>query len=382
MSYEFICAEDSCVSAENAATEAPGNAHVAARRSRQWSFAKGTGSFARGTLGFVKKWRNPRSTPRRLALSVGADMDELKNLTGQITDLEAAAHVARQSGDESAAEKHFQGALDLAIAMAKQTAQGLPLQTRLGLLQTAARLALECGEVAAARWLINEAEGLDPAVAGSDQWMKLRDNTLWPDAWLVAAVRRDPPDHEALDTLAARHWKPLFARCQILTVNHDKANDLAQEAWCRVLRVRHRLKPGGNFPAYLTTIATNLWRDRNRSARRAGPLADGRLLALDAALTGEEDETILLGDALPDFNNLHFQQQALLALDIDRALERLTPQLRDVLVARFLIGESCAEIGRRYGRTEQCISGWVRGAVREMRSYFEQSSAVEPKDTT
>jgi RNA polymerase sigma-70 factor (ECF subfamily) len=309
-------------------------------------------------------------------------MDKLKNLTRQITDLEAAAVAARKSGDENVAEKHFQGAFDLAIATAKQTAQRAPLQSRLGVLQTAARLALECGEVAAARWLIKEAEGLDPAVARSDDWMKLLDHSLWPDPWLVAAVRRDPPDHEALDTLAARHWKPLFARCQILTLNHDKANDLAQEAWCRILRARHGLKPGGNFPAYLTTIATNLWRDRNRSARRAGPLADGRLLALDAALTGEEDETVLLGDALPDFNNLRFQEQALLALDIDRALEQLTPQLRDVLVSRFLIGESCAEIGRRYGRTEQTISGWVRAAVREMRSYFEQSSAVEPKDTT
>jgi RNA polymerase sigma factor (sigma-70 family) len=309
-------------------------------------------------------------------------MNELNHRTGQVTNLEIAAIAARQSGDESAAEKQFQAAFNLAVAAARQAAQGAALQTRLGLLQTAARLGLECGEVAAARWLIKEAEGLDPAVAHSEDWITLRDHTLWPDTWLVAAVRRDPPDHEALDALAARHWKPLFARCQILTVNHDKANDLAQEAWCRVLRARHGLKPGGNFPAYLTTIATNLWRDRNRSARRAGPLADGRLLALDAPLTGEEDETVLLRDALPDFNNLQFQEQALLALDIDRALERLTPQLRDVLVARFLIGESCAEIGRRYGRTEQTISGWVRAAVREMRSYFEQSSAVEPKEPT
>jgi RNA polymerase sigma-70 factor (ECF subfamily) len=306
-------------------------------------------------------------------------MHQLKDLTARIVDLETAAVRARQAGEEDAAEKHFQGALDLAITAVKKIAEG---GSRLDMLRIAARLALEQGEVAAARWLISEAEGLDPAVVSDEEWSKLRDNALWPDTWLVAAVRRDPPDCQALDTLATRYWKPLFARCQILTVNHDKANDLAQEAWCRVLRARRGLKPGGNFPGYLTTIATNLWRDRNRSAQRAGPLADGRLLALDAALGGDADETVSLGDAVADFKSLHAQEQALLALDIDRALERLTPQLRDVLVARFLIGESCAEIGRRYGRTEQTISGWVRAAVREMRSYFEQSSAVEPKDTT
>jgi RNA polymerase sigma factor (sigma-70 family) len=307
-------------------------------------------------------------------------MDELSNLTAQIADLEAAAIGARRAGDEDAAERNFQGAFDLAIAAVKKIASGGALQSRLDMLRTAARLALEFGEVGAARWLISEAEDLDPAVVRLEEWTNLRDKALWPDTWLVAAVRRDPPDYEALDTLAARHWRPLFARCQILTVNHDKANDLAQEAWCRVLRVRRGLKPGGNFPAYLSTIATNLWRDRNRSAQRAGPLADGRLLALDAALAGEEDETVSLGDALADLNNLQAQEQALLALDIDGALERLTPQLRDVLVSRFLIGESCAEIGQRYGRTEQTISGWVRAAVREMRSYFEQTTPAEPKE--
>src|SRR5882762_4335717 len=109
------------------------------------------------------------------------------------------------------------------------------------------------------------------------------DVSAWPDTWLIASVRRDPPDIQALDELANRHWKPLFARCQLLAVNHQKAADLAQEAWYRVLRTRHALKPGGNFPAYLTTVATNLWRDWYRSAQRAGPMADHRLESLDAA---------------------------------------------------------------------------------------------------
>src|SRR5262249_18603665 len=150
-----------------------------------------------------------------------------------------------------------------------------------------------------------EAVALDPSIAHDDEWIQLRDQTRWPDTWLVAAVRRDPPDAKSLDTLAERHWKNLFGRCQLLTLNSEKANDLAQEAWCRVLRVRHALKPGGNFPAYLTRIATNLCRDRSRSARRAGPLADDRLLALDGAITGEEGEISVLGDVLPDLNNLN-----------------------------------------------------------------------------
>jgi hypothetical protein len=41
--------------------------------------------------------------------------------------------------------------------------------------------------------------------------------------------------------------------------------------------------------------------------------------------------------------------------------------LRDVLLARYLDDESAAEIGRRYGRTEQTITGWLRQAIRQVR---------------
>jgi DNA-directed RNA polymerase specialized sigma24 family protein len=66
-------------------------------------------------------------------------------------------------------------------------------------------------------------------------------------------------------------------------------------------------------------------------------------------------------------NALQAEEQKLLALDIDQALRQLTPLLRDILVSRLINGESCSEIGRRYDRTEQTISAWVRQAIREMK---------------
>ena len=83
-----------------------------------------------------------------------------------------------------------------------------------------------------------------------------------------------------------------------------------------------------------------------------------------------------LADRIPDIKALSPKDQTLLAIDIDEALEQLTPQLREVLVARFINGESCAEIGRRFGRTEQCISGWVRQALREVKLHLEAASRV------
>ena len=191
------------------------------------------------------------------------------------------------------------------------------------------------------------------------------------DSWLIARIRQDPPDSAALDELVSRYWRALYGRCHVLTLDPEKAKDLAQDAWCRVLRARHSLKPDGNFPAYLTTVATNLWRDSQRHARRAGPLAERRLSSLDTGLSDGERDTLVLADALPDLNASGSEEAARLGMDIDEALARLSPRLRDVLVARFIAGESCAEIGRRYSRTEQSVSGWVREAIREMKLHLE-----------
>jgi RNA polymerase sigma factor (sigma-70 family) len=193
------------------------------------------------------------------------------------------------------------------------------------------------------------------------------DRTTWTDAFLLEAVRRDPPDERALDVLARRHWRPLFARCRMLATSDEDARDLAQSAWVRVLRARGALDPMGNFPGYLSAIATNLWRDQHRSARRAGAMSDRAIGSLDvSAADGDRS----LAEQMADPNALPAEAQSLLAMELDRALARLEPRSRDVLVARYLNGEPAAEIARREGRTEQAITGWIRQALEEMRTFL------------
>jgi len=103
-------------------------------------------------------------------------------------------------------------------------------------------------------------------------------------------------------------------------------------------------------------------------------MADHRLESLDAAHPNDDGESVALVDRIPDLKALSPEDQTLLAMDIDKALEQLKPQLREVLVARFIKGESCSEIGQRLGRTEQSISGWVRQALREMKLHLEAES--------
>jgi len=213
-------------------------------------------------------------------------------------------------------------------------------------------------------------EGSDPELGGH------RANARTPDSWLIAAVLRDPPDDRALDVLAARHWKPLYARCRVLTLDREAALDLAQETWVRVLRTRERLDPDGNLPAYLATIATNLWRDWSRSARRHGDVSESRMASLDAQVNASDVDAPLLAEVLPDPSQLGAEDATLLQIDMDRAMANLSPRHREVLVSRFLDGESSADIGRRLGRTEQTITAWVRQAIRELQHHLVESPQV------
>jgi RNA polymerase sigma-70 factor (ECF subfamily) len=159
-----------------------------------------------------------------------------------------------------------------------------------------------------------------------------------------------------------------------LTLDRERARDLAQDTWTRLLRARTMLRPDGNFAGYLTTIATNIWRDQNRSHGRAAALGDRRLLPLDAHSSTDEGDSVALADTVPDGQGHSSEEGLNLKLDMDRALSRLTPLLREVLVARYVNGESAAEIAERFGRTQQTITAWLRQAAREMKEYLDYSA--------
>jgi RNA polymerase sigma factor (sigma-70 family) len=209
----------------------------------------------------------------------------------------------------------------------------------------------------------------------------LTDFASWTDARLVAAIAVEHPDEAALDALVARHWPTLFARSRMLTLDRDAATDLAQETWMRVLQARVSLQPGLNFAGYLVTIARNIWVDQHRASRRAGPLSDERLARLDDVSASHTGELLRLADAVPDLRSLVREDEAVLRMDIDRALARLSPRARDLITARFLDGESAAEIGARYGRTEQTITAWLRTAIADIRQYFDEPQTTSIQET-
>jgi RNA polymerase sigma-70 factor (ECF subfamily) len=108
------------------------------------------------------------------------------------------------------------------------------------------------------------------------------------------------------------HARPLWAYLYRLTGNAADADDLLQEAFCRVLAAPLATRDDRELRAYLFRVATNaatdLWRRGGRGKRREEPLSD------DAAGPAPGGDAALKQDMARTFRDLKPQERMLLWL--------------------------------------------------------------------
>ena len=189
------------------------------------------------------------------------------------------------------------------------------------------------------------------------------DLTSLSDAELLVAAREAEEDSGSLDMLVRRHSRALERRCLMLTSDRERAADLAQETWTRMLAVRATVRPEGSFGAFLATIAVNLWRDKCRVDRRVRELSEPRPLSIDPSDHADDSYSLEETISVSEFP----EERLLLQVDLALALARLPARLRTVVLARYVVGESASEIGERFGRTEQTITAWLREAMTQLK---------------
>ena len=137
-----------------------------------------------------------------------------------------------------------------------------------------------------------------------------REPTPDPDAELMTEVSRG--SEIAFTVLVRRHQNPLlnfFTRMGALS----DGEDLVQETFVRLFRYRDRYRPTARFTALLYHLARNVWADRGRKDARFERLTSG--LRAESAIS-----------SAPDFTNPGER------LDVDAALQKLSPKLREVIV--------------------------------------------------
>jgi RNA polymerase sigma-70 factor (ECF subfamily) len=190
--------------------------------------------------------------------------------------------------------------------------------------------------------------------------MALRD----PDIRLMLRVRDDDP--AAFAELVERFQHRLVAVMHHLVGNPDEAEDLAQEVFLRVYRIRKKYRPKAKFSTWLFTIANNLalnaLRDRQRrpvlplEVRESGPL--GPRPAENAAAARDEPPT-------------HGLAQQELADVIRRALDGLNERQRVAIVLNKFEDMNYAEIAEVMDLSTKAVKSLLSRARMRLREALQ-----------
>ncbi len=181
-----------------------------------------------------------------------------------------------------------------------------------------------------------------------------------PDAQLVQKCLRG--DGPAWEELVHRHARRVFGLCYRFTGNSHEAEDLSQEVFLKIYRslASYRSAAGG-FPTWLTSVTRNLLVDHYRRTKR------------DRLTDSIEDE-------MPRLEEKHSSTRtpfkhvadAELSGQIQHALSRLSPELREAVILRDLQGLEYNEIQEVLSVPEGTVKSRINRGRIELARILEQ----------
>ncbi len=158
---------------------------------------------------------------------------------------------------------------------------------------------------------------------------------------------------DAFAELIRRYQNPLLNYFLRMGARHD-GDDLVQETFLRVFRYRKKYRPTARFRTFLYVIARHVWADRCRKSIRR----DRLLFWL------REDAEIR--------DNAPVTDCSANALDVQAALKRLSPKLKEVLVLNIYQGLRYQEVADILGIPLGTVKSRIHLALAAMRRLFDE----------
>lgn len=115
----------------------------------------------------------------------------------------------------------------------------------------------------------------------------------------------------------------LYGYAMVLTRNHDEAEDLVQETYCRAMQSMNRLRPDSNLKGWLFAILRNIWRNQLRRWR------DGPQMSAIEAGDGASDHI-----AEPSKNPHDLYTSKMEIMQVRAAITKLPTEFREVIFLR------------------------------------------------
>ena len=166
-------------------------------------------------------------------------------------------------------------------------------------------------------------------------------------------------DNSAFDELLSRNQSKLFSYILFVVRDEDKANDLFQETFVKVITKLHekRYVDSGKFSAWIMRIAHNVMMDWYRE-KRARNLIE---------LSEENNLSNLSKNDILDINveNRYVNDQIM--TDVKKMMNMLPPTQREVVFMRFYQNLSFKEIAELTGVSINTSLGRMRYAILNLR---------------
>jgi RNA polymerase sigma-70 factor (ECF subfamily) len=163
------------------------------------------------------------------------------------------------------------------------------------------------------------------------------------DILVRRALRADP---QSFGELCSRYYPSLVAVADSVLLDHQLAEDAAQETLAEACRQLAKLKKPERFGPWVAAICRNVAKDMLRERwRQREPVAD-----CPAQECGREDDDR--------------------AAILDQALQQLPGHLREVVFLRFYNEMSYEQMAKVLGASEQTIDGRLRRAKKRIAEYL------------
>lgn len=162
----------------------------------------------------------------------------------------------------------------------------------------------------------------------------------------------------ALDEVLQEYWQPLVSYAAGLLGDHDRAEDVAQEAMLRLWNRRDEWTPSPDLRAFLYQITRNLaLTDRDREAARERRRAVARR---EPRIPGPTPLEVLEGSAL--------------RARIKALVDTLPPRQREVFILARYHGQSYREIAEIMEVSPQTVANQMSSALAHVREAARASS--------
>lgn len=189
------------------------------------------------------------------------------------------------------------------------------------------------------------------ASAGSGETDRPADLAPDPDAALMLEVAGG--SESAFTALVHRHQRPLLNFFGRMGVSSDR-EDLAQETFVRLFRYRRQYQASARFTTFLYHLARNVWADRGRKVVRLERLAAEFQNELEVAAQ-------------------HAPERPGEAVDVEAALDRLSPKLREVIVLNIYQGLRYQEVADVLGIPLGTVKSRINLAMAALKELLRES---------